>query len=244
MGYKFNEKYFDAIDNEHKAYWLGFLWADGYVGMRDRPNRQLEYNIKLDLQESDKSHIEKFKFDLESDHPIHNYGYITSYSNSEKSFIYRLFITNVHMGKLLREKYGIVPDRNDCSEVLKFIPEIFYKHFIRGIFDGDGSFSYYKNIDKKGRSTNKAGVSFTTYESVLEFIEFHFYKNNIASNEYHKKYKRHNEEGKDGYCRDLKFSGIDQVTNVLNYLYNNATIYLDRKYDHYLDFLKNGRNRD
>ena len=28
---KFNENYFDIIDDEHKAYWLGFLYADGYV---------------------------------------------------------------------------------------------------------------------------------------------------------------------------------------------------------------------
>ena len=29
--YNYNEKYFETIDSEHKAYWLGFLYADGYV---------------------------------------------------------------------------------------------------------------------------------------------------------------------------------------------------------------------
>ena len=29
--YECNEKFFDLIDDEHKAYWLGFIYADGYV---------------------------------------------------------------------------------------------------------------------------------------------------------------------------------------------------------------------
>ena len=27
--YSLNDDYFSVIDNEHKAYWLGFLYADG-----------------------------------------------------------------------------------------------------------------------------------------------------------------------------------------------------------------------
>ena len=33
--YKVNENYFDVL-NENSSYWLGFLYADGYVRMKDR----------------------------------------------------------------------------------------------------------------------------------------------------------------------------------------------------------------
>ena len=30
--YNFDEHYFDVIDCQEKAYWLGFICADGYIG--------------------------------------------------------------------------------------------------------------------------------------------------------------------------------------------------------------------
>ena len=49
--YKANFNYFDKIDTPDKAYWLGFIWADGYIAKRERkqPNGcvRIEYNLKL-----------------------------------------------------------------------------------------------------------------------------------------------------------------------------------------------------
>lgn len=50
---KFNENIFDLIDTEEKAYWLGFIYADGYVSSS---NNQFE----LSLQGSDVEHLNKF----------------------------------------------------------------------------------------------------------------------------------------------------------------------------------------
>ena len=49
-----NIRNFEIIDTEEKAYWLGFLYADGSVSSTD--NR-----IELGLAEKDLNHIEKFK---------------------------------------------------------------------------------------------------------------------------------------------------------------------------------------
>ena len=58
-----NENYFESIDTEHKAYWLGFMLADGCVNKsRDR--------IELSLKEEDYDHLVKFKNDLNSGHKI------------------------------------------------------------------------------------------------------------------------------------------------------------------------------
>ena len=47
-------RYFDKINTEEKAYWLGFLYADGSISSK-------EDKIELGLAEKDLHHIEKFK---------------------------------------------------------------------------------------------------------------------------------------------------------------------------------------
>ena len=54
--YNVNDNYFDVIDNQNKAYILGFLYADGC-------NYKNGY-FKIDLQEEDKNMLEVFKKEL------------------------------------------------------------------------------------------------------------------------------------------------------------------------------------
>lgn len=46
-----DEEYFKEIDSNEKAYWLGFIAADGYINKNE---------LVIELQESDKEHLEKF----------------------------------------------------------------------------------------------------------------------------------------------------------------------------------------
>ena len=57
--YNYNEKYFEVIDNEHKAYWLGFLYADGYVEPIYRKDKIKAFRIEIGLCAEDKAHLEK-----------------------------------------------------------------------------------------------------------------------------------------------------------------------------------------
>ena len=52
---KINENIFEIIDTEEKAYWLGFLYADGCIASGERSD------IELSLQLLDKEHLQKFK---------------------------------------------------------------------------------------------------------------------------------------------------------------------------------------
>ena len=49
--YTLNKDYFKVIDSEQKAYWLGYLWADGSTN---------KYSIIMELQIRDKNHLELF----------------------------------------------------------------------------------------------------------------------------------------------------------------------------------------
>lgn len=228
--YKINEKYFDKIDCENKAYWLGFLWADGYISKRVRGNyNRLEYSLKLSVSEIDDAHLKKFIQDLSSDYLIHYYK-TNSQSFSTNKREARVLITNKYMVSNLYENFGIMPNRYNPDELIKNIPKQYHKAFIRGVFDGDGSLTLYLH---KGKY-KKMNVSFGGSEELLRFIESHLNDNLLHTNMMHKPYRRHKE--RDGNWRTLSYAGCRQGMKIIDYLYKDATIYLDRKYEKYLNY--------
>ena len=60
--YKANYRIFENIDTPEKAYWLGFIAADGCVYVREK-----NATIRIAIKSSDKEHLEKFKKFMESD---------------------------------------------------------------------------------------------------------------------------------------------------------------------------------
>ena len=118
--------HFEKIDSEEKAYWLGFLYADGYISFS-------ENKIELSLAEKDVHHIEKFRDFLGINNRI-------CYRPSVKA--YRLsFRSDKCKQDLINQ--GCTPRK---SLTLKFptskqVPYELIRHFIRGYFDGDGWFS-------------------------------------------------------------------------------------------------------
>lgn len=230
---KFNENYFDEINDEHKAYWLGFIWADGYISIRNRDDR-ISYEFKLSIKQDDWEHLVKFNSDLNGKYTVKFYNQQTSFGEYTEA---RLLITNQHFGKVLSEKYGIVPHRSDCSKILQSIPEYLIKHFIRGLVDADGSFTHY-TISGRCQEYDKFSLSIGTNEDILRKIESYLINNNLINDGSRKVYQRH--DGKDGEYKTLQLSGRIQVVDVLNHIYKDATIYLNRKYKKYLDVVRSG----
>lgn len=64
--YQLNEAFFEQIDNEEKAYWLGFIAADGCVSLRDG------YKLRIKLQYKDRGHLEKLLSALDADYKIND----------------------------------------------------------------------------------------------------------------------------------------------------------------------------
>lgn len=121
--YTVKEDYFYKIDTEDKAYWLGFLYADGYILEKGKA-------LITGLTLKDLDHIEKFKSDIDSSHLIKE---ATTVNN------YQFNIYNTKFSKHLINK-GCIPRKSNKIE----FPEIkkdLVNHFIRGYFDGDGSVS-------------------------------------------------------------------------------------------------------
>ena len=132
----FNISFFDEINTEEKAYWLGFMFADGFIGQYKK-----SYKIELSLATRDFNHLEKFASAI-------------MFSKIKKSDNRcRVFIGSKKMFEKLNE-YGCTERK---SLTLKFPRvDIFQEksliiHFIRGYFDGDGCITH---SDKDGKKLN------------------------------------------------------------------------------------------
>ena len=130
--YQVNDTYFDKIDTEDKAYWLGFLYADGYVRMKDGKSGEL----RLKLKDTDKAHIELFLNNLECEKPV-----ICGVDGKSK-FCSVTVYSNILVNKLF--ELGCVNNKTQKIRLPK-LEKSLMSHFIRGYFDGDGSVSKVKN---------------------------------------------------------------------------------------------------
>lgn len=213
--YSFDENYFDEIDSDEKAYWLGFLMADGYITTK-RPNKGNEnQSFGCTLSVKDITHLEKFRDSLKSNHPIHIYK--KNNSNFERGQdTCRLLIGNQHTVDSLK-KLGIVENKTFFCKMPN-IKEEYKLSFIRGYSDGDGSLY----IDKRGRF----GWSLTGTKELLQEILKVLGKSEL------KMEQRWPERENNNWS--VTIFGKVQVPMLLDKIYENATVYLDRKYEVYL----------
>jgi hypothetical protein len=129
-----DENYFDNIDSSDKAYWLGWLMADGCVTE--------DGCIKLNVAYKDKELIDKFLSAVQST----NKTLEKCRKNKKTGKIYKSYwcsLTSTHMVKSLN-KLGVIP-RKSNFESFPDIPEQYNRDFLRGYFDGDGC--VYVNFD-------------------------------------------------------------------------------------------------
>jgi hypothetical protein len=216
--YQHVENLFDNIDNEDKAYWFGFLMADGAVSLGGRHT-----GLSLCLSLLDESHLIKFR-NLIS--PKNRVYHIKDRIRNGKIFSYcRLDVHSVTLAKQLT-KLGCGPNK---SAILRFpsksvLPQRLINHFIRGYFDGDGSvYTLYDN-----RLIN---IAITGTPSMLNEIQKHF-SEEINGYKITKNYKEHNTNVV------VKFSrgGALVVKSIYDYLYKDARIYLERKKEKFVSF--------
>ncbi len=203
---KFNIHKFDTIDTEEKAYWLGFLYADGCVVSK-------RHVVSLRLAEVDYDHLLKFKTFLEDtrDNEVIKKGSRTLSATGKTYYSYVYNVNSEHFKKSLIS-LGCVPKK---SLILKFPdisifsdPELIYD-FIRGYVDGDGCISEEKGkiaISMLGTEDFLLGVQkyLPNFKSVLKYNNNGLYRIRCTSRK------------------------ADEVTYRL---YSKATIYLKRKYE-------------
>lgn len=224
--YSIYENYFDKIDTEEKAYFLGFLYADGSIND--------EGEITLSQAEQDKEIVFKFANVLGKDLSVKTFK--DKRPNRQTS--YHVNVRSIHMANMLA-KHGCSPRKTFIIKFPNFLEAAFIKHFIRGYFDGDGCLSI-NTRNRKGRGkdnkhlvvSSRPGCDFTIV-STMEFVSEvkKIFEREIDINCHIT--KRHKNRDNNNYT--LVVSGRQQIIKAASWLYNDATIYLSRKFNKYLE---------
>ena len=146
----YNRNIFNKIDNEEKAYWLGFIVADGYLNIN-------KHMLRIKHGNRDRSHLIKFikfvggneemlKSEIHSETGNENF-YVSLYSKEVMNDLLSLGVEQAKSGK---EKV--------CN-----IDKKYYRDFIRGLWDGDGFIR-----------ENLSGIGLVGSEEVLAFVQNYF----------------------------------------------------------------------
>lgn len=206
--YFLNQNYFNQPLDKTRAYWIGFLIADGFI------NRN-----SLNLRLKDKETIEKFKVALNYNGPIHFHP--LSIKNKKHKDQWLIKVTHpVLVNSVV--KFGIVPRKSFKTYVPKQIPNKLLKHFYRGLFDGDGCIC-------KTKSKNKWQISLCGTKQIV--TDFKNWINKQIKNQKGGVYKH-------GNIWKALFGSSISAWEALSLLYKNAPseIRLERKYQKYLEF--------
>lgn len=131
-----DSNFFEVIDTPEKAYWLGFLYADGGISIRKK-----SCSLRINLKKEDDEHLKKFLKAIKGEKFSIKY---TTKHTKEKDY-YGCYI-NINDNKIVTDLIdkGCVPKK---SLILQFpseeqVPSFLVSHFLRGYFDGDGSIWY------------------------------------------------------------------------------------------------------
>lgn len=202
-----DEKYFDKIDCERKAYWLGFLFADGYQSGKE---------VRVRLKSSDKPHLEEFKKDVCATVPIRariNWSPLYKFGKVDIS---ELVLYSPTMCRSLAD-LGCVRAKSLILEYPRRVPKRLERHFIRGYFDGDGCIS----VTKSGKRVHFYSGSLAMVAGIEEF----FLRKGITLN-----------RGISNQ-RFLSTARRATILKVYKVMYRAATIFLDRKKNKFDKFL-------
>ncbi|BCO16069.1 recombinase family protein_gp016 [Bacillus phage vB_BceM_WH1] len=213
--YRVNYNYFDNINNAERAYWLGFILADGSI-IRETTG---VLRLSIHLAHKDRDHLVKFREAILSDAPIED-GH--TFLNGKSHAYSKIRINSNDFCLSLMER-GIEPHKSTREKVPTGIPEEFEKDFIRGYFDGDGCFSYWFDSKRQQfvRNFNVIGS-----QEIVDWI-----RDRISS-----KFKANGKVKPMG--KIFRFDvNSEETEKVMNWLYEDADTYLLRKYDKYNEWL-------
>lgn len=205
-----NESYFETIDSEKKAYFLGLLYADGN-------NLEKVGRVRIGLLASDQQILREFSREI--------------YLGQERI---QKFPKSRHLAYLVICNKKISQDlaRHGCMNgktfLLKYpkIDDSLIKHFIRGYFDGDGCLSY--TIQKKD-NYKKFSFELLSTKELLFGIQNCFEALKIKSSLKQRWPERNNNN------LTLRISGNNQILKLCNWLYLDSSIWLERKRQKYLE---------
>ena len=203
---KFNEDYFKTIDTPDKAYFLGFIYADGCL--IDNP-KEYRYKLNIKIHNKDEDILKKFISLLDSEVEIwrSNHREISEIGFSSKKMINDL------------KKIGLHPNKTYTISYPK-IDENLERHFLRGYFDGDGCI----RINEDKRDNSKRGDLRIVGGSVNFINTLNERMGKLFGVNVNKLYGPKNKEYK-----FVGWAGMSDIEKIYNGFYSETDLFLNRK---------------
>ena len=210
--YTLNDRYFEQIDTEEKAYFLGLLYADGCISSDSNA-------IQIALQEEDDYILEIFKKCINSNKPL---GFIKSrevlgFKGLHKKYYrknQKIFVINSPRIKKQLLNLGLMSNKSLIITFPNYLSDTMLQHFIRGYFDGDGSISV--------SSKNKWSISIASNKEFSEALFVYLHTNDIKST-----ITKH-------YKNNVYYNRITGRLNCIDFytfIYETSNVHLIRKFD-------------
>lgn len=199
--YHLNESFFEKIDCQEKAYFLGFIFADGSVSKTSKMN-----SLRIHLHPQDCDILNKFKNLLGSNAPIifDKKGYV-HFSVFSKKLTDDLILLGAVPAKTFKIRFPF-----------QIIPPELYRHFIRGYFDGDGCFT------RNPRQHSSVKFSITSNNFFVKELQNILVKR-LGLNQV--KLIKCKSDGIESLC----YGGRNNFIKFYNFIYEGACIFLERK---------------
>lgn len=206
--YYFNEHYFDNIDTYEKAYWFGFIMADGCLYKREGH----QYSIKISLNINDIEHLNKFKKAINGNNKILK----TIRKTDGREYCSIELVSDIMGGALI--KYGCSQRKTNNITFYNFNNDELIFGYLNGYIDGDGS------IQKcKDRNVYRYRLSIVGTKDFIYGVYEFFNKFNI---------KGKVREDKRDYSfpfYEIYFERMEYLNFIFSNTYNKNIIYLNRK---------------
>ena len=200
----FNDDYFETIDTEDKAYFLGLLFADGNV-------YTARHRVQITLANEDAYILKAFA----------NCIQYTGKMYIDREKYSKLILPSKKMCTDLT-RLGCTPNKSLTLQFPTEVPNDLMHHFIRGYFDGDGHISRDKKLVNAYYHINM-----TSTEEFIVVLKNILTENNIDTGNSYKRYKNKEVSAHTVYVKNKS------AKNFIDYIYSNATLFLTRKYKIY-----------
>lgn len=215
---KINSKYFNKINTPLKAYFLGFIFADGWVVYNEKTRN---YELGMELQSKDVYILEKLNEELGGLNIIYHSEPHIGYINEHESHSGHTDYLRVYSKQLVLDliNHGIETNKTK-KEIYPIVSDDLFFDFLRGYIDGDGCYwnfkgNYYLHIT-------------CSFPNILNYLKDKLDTYGIKTGVY---------KEKDGKYR-LMCTSIESMKRLIPLLYYSPDVFcLERKYDRIKSYL-------
>ena len=222
-----NERFFEDIDDEYKAYFLGLIIADGNVYDPNDKSHSTEHKgskwVSITLQDCDSYMLGIFRNKTGLSANVASDGRGSSY----------IAVRSTIMADSL-EKYGIIQRKSFNTVYPPGIRDDLHRHVIRGIIDGDGSIdAYFKYTSQDNRNRFKHKISCCgTHRLMRDMID-------IISSHVNLTLMPHVYDYRNRELSEFRIGNVQDMYNLGRWLYEGSNVFLKRKHDSFVEFSKN-----